>query len=350
MIALRCAPPRAPATEVLLGVETARDLDGMLARLGERRRRFALIDARVGALHADALRDLEPRLTVHGGEAAKTFSELENVLRTLARAAVDRDTVLVVVGGGSVGDLGGLAAALYARGLDFVLVPTTLLAMVDSSVGGKTAIDLPEGKNLVGAFHPARLVLIDLAFLQTLPEVEFRSGLGELLKVALGLSAELFALLEANADAVLARDHHTLTQCVRLGLTAKIALVESDFDERGARRLLNLGHSLGHALEAHSGYTLPHGIAVARGLHFALSVAAQGSHLAAADVARARQLLVRYAFQADSLPPTTELMPFLRRDKKVRGDGIHFVVPTAIGASTTVFLSWPVLATALESA
>ena len=350
MIALRCAPPHAPATEVLLAVDTTRDLDGMLARLGKGRARFALIDARVDALHTAALRGLEPRVTVSGGEAAKTFSVLEGVLRALARAEVDRDTVLVVVGGGSVGDLGGLAASLYARGLDFVLLPTTLLAMVDSSVGGKTAIDLPEGKNLVGTFHPARLVLLDLAFLRTLPEIEFRSGLGELLKVALGLSAELFALLEANADAVLARDPHTLAQCVRLALSAKIALVESDFHERGVRRLLNLGHSLGHALEAHGGYTLPHGIAVARGLHFALRVAAQDSHLAAANVARARQLLARYGFQEDPLPPTAELLPFLRRDKKVRGDGIHFVVPTAIGASTTVFLSWPVLATALGPA
>ena len=348
MSVLRCAPPGVPSTEVLIGVDLARELEVSLSRLGNRAR-FALVDARVAAPHAHRLAALQQRLTIDGGEASKTFPVLEHVLRSLARAAVDRDTLLAVAGGGSVGDLGGLAAALYARGLDLVLIPTTLLAMVDSSVGGKTAIDLPEGKNLVGILHPARVVLIDLAFLGTLPETEFRSGLGELLKMAIGLSAALIELLEAHADAVVARDTAVLTRCVELALTAKIAVVEGDFAERGSRRLLNLGHTLGHALEAHSGYTLPHGHAVARGLHFAINVAERDGHLSRVHGERGRQLLAHYGFVAERLPPLDALDPFLRRDKKATADGVHFIVPTAIGASASVHTTWTSLAAALTA-
>jgi 3-dehydroquinate synthase len=346
VITLRCAPADVASTEVVVGVDAARDLDGLLARV-QRGARFALLDDCLPPLHADRVHALTPRATFAGGEACKTFAILERVLRILASAALPRDTLLVVAGGGSVGDLGGLAAALYARGLDHVLVPTTLLAMVDSSIGGKTAIDLPEGKNLVGAFHPPRLVAIDLGFLDTLPDVEFRSGLGELLKVAIGLSAELFALLETQAAAVLARDPAVLVRCVQLALAAKIGVVENDFHERGPRRLLNLGHTLGHALEAHSGYRLQHGIAVARGLHFALDVAQRDGHLRADEHARCEELLVRYGFAATPLPDRAALRPFLRRDKKAAADAVAFVLPTGVGASQIVSTRWEELETAL---
>jgi 3-dehydroquinate synthetase len=346
VITLRCAPADVASTEVVVGIDAARDLDGLLARV-QRGVRFAVLDACLERLHGERVRALAPRTSIEGGEDGKSFAALERVLRTFARAALSRDTLLVIAGGGSVGDLGGLAAALYARGLDHALLPTTLLAMVDSSIGGKTAIDLPEGKNLVGAFHPPRLVAIDLGFLPTLPEVEFRSGLGELLKVAIGLSAELFALLETHAAAVLARDPAVLVRCVQLALAAKIAVVETDFHERGPRRLLNLGHTLGHALEAHSGYRLRHGIAVARGLHFALDVARRGGHLRADEHARCQELLARYGFAPTSLPDVAALRVFLRRDKKSHANGVAFIVPTGVGAAAIVHKAWADLEAAL---
>lgn len=339
MIHLRCAPPGAQATEIWLDADLGADgcAPWLAARAGARRA-LALIDARVDELHPTRTRAWQPRHLLAGGEASKTMGHLEAVLRALARQELGRTGLLLVAGGGSLGDLGGLAAALYCRGIEFVLVPTTLLAMVDSSVGGKTAVDLPEGKNLVGAIHPASAVVIDLAFLSTLPEAEFRSGLGEVVKVAIGLSAELFSLLEAQATAVHARDPAILGDVVRLALAAKIRVVEADLHERGRRRLLNLGHTLAHALEAHSGFSLPHGVAVARGLHFALDLAARRQTIAPADAARARALLLRYGFAADPLPPSDALAPFVRRDKKAAGDGIHFVLPTGIGRAETVHL------------
>lgn len=338
MITLRCAPPGAPETEICLGVDLTRDESGLLV-LPSDRRCLALIDARVAEPHAVRIASLAPRLTMAGGEAAKSLAQLEAVLRALAQAEVGRQGLLYVVGGGSLGDLGGLAAALFARGIEFVLVPTTLLAMVDSSVGGKTAIDLPEGKNLVGTFHPARRVLIDLAFLSSLPELELRSGLGEVLKIAIGLSPELFEVLEQHAPAVLGKDPSAVLDVVELAVRAKIELVEADFHEHGPRRLLNLGHTLGHALEAHGGFEVPHGLAVARGLHFALDVAERRRDLAADAASRARALLLRYGFERAVLPPRRTLAPFVRRDKKVEHDGLHFVLPTGVGRSHTVHLA-----------
>ncbi|MEZ5964415.1 MAG: 3-dehydroquinate synthase family protein [Planctomycetota bacterium] len=335
MIRLRCTPPGVPVTDVWLDVDLRQGWPTELAATVEPRARFALLDAAVAARHAARTAACQPRLLLAGGEEAKRFGHLEQVLRALAHADLGRAGVLLVVGGGSLGDLGGLAAALYCRGIDHVLVPTTLLAMVDSSVGGKTAIDLPEGKNLVGAFHPPRVVLVDFAFLATLPEREYSSGLGEVLKTAIGLSAELFAVLEEHAPAVLAREPSVLRQVVHLALTAKIRVVEGDFHERGPRRLLNLGHTLGHALEARSGFTLPHGLAVAQGLHFALDLAERRGTLAAAEATRARALLTRYGFVAETWPDDARMLEFVRRDKKAGPEGIDFVLPTGIGRAAT---------------
>ncbi|MBK9129802.1 MAG: 3-dehydroquinate synthase [Phycisphaerales bacterium] len=340
MITLRCVPPDATGTEVRVGVDLTDGLAQTLADLGPSARFTAVVDRRVAELHPARTRGVARALAIDGGEASKSFGALEHLLREFARADLDRGAGVVAIGGGTVGDLAGLAAALYARGLDLIQVPTTLLAMVDSSVGGKTAINLPEGKNLVGVIHPATRVLIDLGFLATLPDAEFRSGLGELLKVGLGLSAELCQLLRQERDAVLARDPATLTRAVALAIGAKIALVEADLRERGPRRLLNLGHTLGHALEAESHWALAHGLAVARGLHFAVRVAHALGMLPTADATAARALLVDYGFAADPLPPPTALMPFLRRDKKVAGAKLHFVVPTGLGQSTVIELPW----------
>jgi 3-dehydroquinate synthase len=333
--ALLCAAPGFPPCTVEVGADAAREL-ARLETTPDGSPAVAVVDRRVAELHEGRVRCLSRRVVVEGGEAAKQWPVLREIVSAVARHGLSRDGRLVAIGGGAVGDVAGLASALYLRGIELIQVPTTLLAMVDSSVGGKTAIDIPEGKNLVGAFHPARRVLVDLAFLDTLPEVELRCGIAEAIKVGIGLSAELFEALLRRRDAVLARDAAALADVVALAVAAKIRLVEADPREAGPRRLLNLGHTLGHALEGHSGYRLRHGLAVARGLHFALAVAERGGHLAPADAARARDLLAAYGFAPDPLPDFAELRPFLARDKKVRGGTLHFVVPTAIGASAVV--------------
>jgi len=297
---------------------------------------FVLADTAVLRLFPE-LRLATPLLEIPGGERSKTMACLERVLVAMARHGLDRQARLIAIGGGSIGDLGGLAAALYARGITAIMVPTTLLAMVDSSVGGKTAVNLAEGKNLVGQFWPAAQVLIDPRFLVTLPAAEFQSGLGELLKMAIGLSPELFELLESERTAVLARDPAILEQAIVQALHAKIAVVESDPREQlGPRRKLNLGHTLAHALEAHSDYTIRHGMAVARGLFFALDIAQERNRLSATDAERCRSLLSAYGFRARELPPPTELLPFIRRDKKVCGDDVQLVLPDGIGHCDTM--------------
>ncbi len=350
MIALRCAPPDAPATDVLVGVDLRDPVAPALAALGPSSRWTAVVDRRVGELHPTRIGRTPAIVTIDGGEAAKSFAILEHILREFARRELDRSAGVIAIGGGTVGDIAGLAAALYARGLDLVQVPTTLLAMVDSSVGGKTALNLPEGKNLAGAFHPARLVLIDPGFLATLPDREYRSGLGELLKVGLGLSRELWDLLASARPAILARDPATLTRAITLAIGAKIAVVEADLREHGPRRRLNLGHTLAHALEAASGWQIAHGLAVARGLHFALHVAGRHGGMDAATAKAAGAVLEAYGFPADPIPPAAELMPYLRRDKKATGTCLRFVVPTGPGASEVIDLPWSALEDLLADA
>ncbi|MCA8963283.1 MAG: 3-dehydroquinate synthase [Planctomycetes bacterium] len=326
MITLHCRPPGERPTQVEIG----RGLRASLREEVGARPAFLFFDP--AAAKATELDDW-PQLPWTAGEAGKTLAHCEVLLRAMAHAALDRTGLLLAVGGGVVGDLGGLAASLYLRGIDVWQVPTTLLAMVDSSVGGKTAVNLPEGKNLVGTVYPAQRVFIDIDWLGTLPEQEYRSGLAEVLKVAIGLDRELFDLLERHRSDVLARDPDVMIEVVRRSVTAKIAVVERDPREHGPRRLLNLGHTLGHALEAHSGFTRPHGLCVARGLHFALEVAAQRGAMPRDAAERARALLLAYGFERDALPPTAALQLFLSRDKKVTGDALQFAMPTDIGTS-----------------
>lgn len=270
------------------------------------------------------------------GEACKEFGVLGRVLRELARLDLDRTTWIVGIGGGSVGDLSGLAASLFLRGIPHVQVPTTLLAMLDSSVGGKTAVDLPEGKNLVGTFWPARAIVADIDFLPSLPPEELRSGIGEALKMAIGFDAELFDLLEREREAVLAAEPSIMTQVIAHCIARKIEVVEVDPQETtGRRRCLNLGHTLGHALEATRNFRMLHGHAVARGLHFALDVARRRGALEPADFQRGTRLLTDYGFLPDELTEIPELRAFCARDKKMEQGRLHFVIPTSIGSCRT---------------
>ena len=331
MNTLTCAPGNCEPSEIRIADGLVRG--GSLSVHLPERAGFVLADRRILELYPGVRPSGAVVHEIDGGEGAKTFVELERVLRSMARVELDRDAVLAALGGGAVGDLAGLAASLFLRGIGLVQVPTTLLSMVDSSVGGKTAINLPEGKNLVGTFWPAREVLIDPGFVRSLSEQEFRSGLGEVLKVAVGLSAVLFDLLETERKEVLARDPQVLERVIGLALEAKIRIVEDDPREIGNRRLLNLGHTLGHALEAASSFAIAHGIAVARGIRFAVERSETLGFLAADKAERCRQLLADYGFEDTPLPAWKDLDPFLRRDKKLRGGRLQVVLPTDLGAS-----------------
>lgn len=330
MITLHCRPAGEGASEVRIGAGSA----GQLGAWSEGRNTFCLADS--GALQQwQALPPAWQQFPLAGGERLKTLGTAESVLRRMAAAGIDRRGRLVALGGGAVTDLGGLCASLYLRGIELWFVPTTLLAMVDGSVGGKNAVNLPEGKNLAGTVHPPALVVIDPGFLASLPEVEFHSGLGEVLKVAIGLDAELFAFLEREREAVLARKAAAMATVIERCIASKIRIVEVDLLESGPRRLLNLGHTLGHALESHSDYRMPHGACVGRGLHFALRLAGAERAIAPADAERAHRLLATYGFAEDALPAGDALMPFIVRDKKVENQALHFVLPTGIGRSET---------------
>ena len=273
------------------------------------------------------------------GEATKSFAVLEDLLNRLLDAGMDRSGTIIAFGGGVIGDLAGLAAAVVLRGVDYIQVPTTLLAQVDSSVGGKTAIDTRHGKNLVGAFHQPRLVLADTTVLRTLPVREIRAGYAEIVKYGLIDRPGFFAWLEGNGDRVLALDDGAVTHAVAVSCEAKAAVVEADERESGSRALLNLGHTFGHAFEAEAGYgdALLHGEAVALGMVLAFELSVRLGFCPAADLERVRRHIA--AAGLPTAPPGNDasaarrdmLIARMRRDKKARSGRIVLVLARAIG-------------------
>jgi 3-dehydroquinate synthase len=296
---------------------------------------FVLSDTNVGPLHADKLTGLKrtSRFDVPAGEGSKSLTTLENVLDRMVAAGCDRASGLLALGGGVVGDLGGLAAAMYMRGIGLVQLPTSLLAMVDSSVGGKTAVNLAGGKNLAGVFHAPREVYADTTTLATLPDVEYRSGLGEVVKTAL-LQGPLLERLEKSADAILRRDPDVVAGVVHDCVQHKARIVERDPFEANVRKTLNLGHTFAHAIEHRAGFgAVPHGVAVGVGLGMSL------------EISRALGLLedealpdrVAGLLRAFGLPRTIAelegvkldaagLMSAMKRDKKSLGGSYRFVI------------------------
>lgn len=269
------------------------------------------------------------------GEAHKNMAGLERVIDRLVEQRFGRDAVLLTLGGGVVGDIGGFAAAAYQRGIAFVQVPTTLLAQVDSSVGGKTGVNHPGGKNLIGAFHQPRAVLADTNTLATLPDRELAAGLAEVAKYGLIADADFFAWLEQNADALLARDETALQHAIRRSCEIKAAIVGEDEFERGRRALLNLGHTYGHAIERCIGYgEWLHGEAVAAGMCMAAEFSARLGRASAGDVERTRTLLAR--FRLPVAPPdiaTDDFVAAMSIDKKVVAGEIRLVLLNGIGAA-----------------
>ena len=268
------------------------------------------------------------------GEASKTLAHFGAAIEALATLGATRDGCVFALGGGVVGDLAGFAAACWMRGVDCVQLPTTLLSMVDSSVGGKTAVDIPQGKNLVGAFHPPRAVLADTALLRTLPPRELRAGLAEVIKYGAIIDAPFLDWLEENADALLALDDAALAEAVARSCEHKAAITERDPFERGERALLNFGHTFGHAIEAEQGYggvnnaNLNHGEAVAVGMVLAAKLSEALGLSNARDTQRLRGLLERFGLPVEvpaGLKPEA-LVARMRLDKKTQASGLRFIV------------------------
>ena len=267
------------------------------------------------------------------GEAAKNWQTLGLIYDALLAAHCDRATLLIALGGGVIGDITGFAAATYQRGIRFVQIPTTLLAQVDSSVGGKTAINHPLGKNMIGAFYQPQLVLIDTDVLATLPAREFRSGLAEIIKYGFIYDAGFLGWLENNLDRLLARDDAALAHAIRRSCEIKAAIVAQDERETGMRAWLNFGHTFGHAIEAGLGYGVwLHGEAVAAGMVIAAALSASLGHISAADSARVNQLVQRAGLpvMAPALGPDRYL-ELMRVDKKAEAGAIRYVLLKQLG-------------------
>jgi len=324
---------------------------GLLAGLGERvaplvqGRTVVITDETVGRLHGKtALASLKAAgvparlLTVPPGEGSKSFAELERVIDRMLAFQLDRKDVVVALGGGVVGDLAGLAAALFMRGIDFVQIPTTLLAQVDSSVGGKTAIDTPRGKNLVGAFHQPRLVVADIDVLATLPERQLRSGWAEVLKHGLICDPAFFNWLAGEGAAGAKGDPAALERAVVRSVEIKSAIVGEDEKEAGRRALLNLGHTFGHAVEAELGFDetkLAHGEAVALGCALAFRFSAGQGLCPQADVDRAEAVIAAAGLptrlaQAGAFRGAA-LVKWMAGDKKAEGGRLTLILARRIG-------------------
>jgi len=273
------------------------------------------------------------------GEASKTLDNFAELMRELADFGATRDACVFALGGGVIGDLAGFAAACWMRGIDVVQLPTTLLAMVDSSVGGKTAVDLAQGKNLVGAFHPPRAVFADTTTLRTLPDRELRAGLAEVVKYGAIRDADFLDWLEAHAEALLAKDDAVLSEAIARSCAHKASIVERDPFEHGERALLNFGHTFGHAIETEQGYGgLNHGEAVAIGMVLAARLSTALGMAAASDADRLQSLLTRFGLPT-ALPTGLDsdaLLARMRLDKKAAASGLRFVLWDGAGAARVV--------------
>ncbi len=273
------------------------------------------------------------------GEAYKTLSSFEQVLSFLLQKGMSRDVLLIALGGGVIGDLTGFVASCYQRGVAFLQIPTTLLSQVDSSVGGKTAVNHPLGKNMIGAFKQPAQVLINTSVLSSLPEREFAAGMAEVIKYALINDAEFFNWLESNQQSIKLLESATLIQMIQHCCQMKAAIVSRDETEQGERALLNLGHTFGHAIEAWLGYgNWLHGEAVSVGMVMAAQLSQSRGWLAAEHVQKIVSLL-----QAFNLPvqwpaamQIADFMPFMKTDKKVRNGSMRFVLPTAFGKTAVI--------------
>jgi 3-dehydroquinate synthase len=300
-------------------------------------------NATVAPLYAEALKRSLGSRRVHevilpDGEEHKTLATVSCIFDAAIAGRLNRDAAMIALGGGVVGDMTGFAAACYQRGIDYIQVPTTLLAQVDSSVGGKTGVNHPQGKNMIGAFHQPRCVIADIATLRTLPDREYRAGLAEVVKYGFIYDAAFLDWLEREADALAARHEPAIVQAVRRSCEIKAEVVAADERESGLRAILNLGHTFGHAIEAAAGYgSWLHGEAVAAGMAVAADMSARLGWISQADRDRAVRLIARFGLPTE--PPrigAAKARELMGMDKKVLDGRVRLVLLRALGRADVV--------------
>ena len=329
------------AYTVQVGEGLSRRLASILDAAGATDQRIVVSSTPIWKLHGEQIQsalDGAEAILISDGERAKTTQTVGRIYEALIQAGTDRAVTIVAVGGGVVGDMVGFAAATYLRGVRLVHVPTTLLAQVDSAIGGKVGVNHPLGKNLIGAFHQPIVVVADPALLATLPRREFRAGLYEVIKYGVIASRDLFERVDRTLGAIFNRETKALVPIIVESCRIKARVVSADERESGPRRVLNFGHTVGHAIEAVTRYRrLRHGEAIAYGMLAAAEIAVARKRLPAAD----REALARLIAQLGPLPSVCDLRPkplleAIRRDKKVLRGTLHFVLPTAIGETDIV--------------
>ena len=337
----------ARAYDITIGERLYEDVGALLSPLLRRPRTIIVTDENVDSSQGERLHSgIEAagisyetiRLTP--GEKTKSFSQLEALTERLLQLGVERQDIVIAFGGGVIGDLVGFAASILRRGCRFVQIPTSLLAQVDSAVGGKTAINTPQGKNLVGAFHQPAAVIADITALESLPARQIRAGYAEVVKYGLIRDAAFFDWLEANGEALLAGGAKERIHAVKISCEMKARIVEEDETERGVRALLNLGHTFGHAFEAAHGYSdaILHGEAVAAGMGVAFEYAAEQGMCANEDTARVKAHLTKSGLPSgvEDLPQNDSfaaenLIELMMQDKKVEQGALTLILPTRIG-------------------
>jgi len=326
---------RAGRYQVHIGSGLAEALPGLMTAAEVPARRFIVSNPTVWRYHGDRFADIsaEDPILIPDGERFKHLQTVGRIYDALIRARADRASAIIAIGGGIVGDVAGFAAATYLRGIPVVQVPTTLLAQVDSAIGGKVGVNHPLGKNLIGAFHPPALVAIDPDVLRTLPRREFRAGLYEVVKYGVIASRGLFERVASGLSALFAKEHAALLPVIAESCRIKASVVEADERETGTRRTLNFGHTVGHALEAVTKYRrFRHGEAIAYGMLVAADIALARRTMPPAD----REALGALITKMGPLPavadlPSSEVLEAIGRDKKIVNGRLHFVLPLAIG-------------------
>jgi len=326
--------------EIRIGYKIIDRMTLIIAKNHKAGRYVLITDNFVGSLYAkkmmDSFKDVGLNINFiefPAGESSKNINTVLDIVGKLLELGADRGTMLIALGGGVVGDMVGFIASIYMRGIPYIQIPTTLIGQVDSSIGGKTAIDLPHGKNLLGTFHQPRAVFADLVFLETLPEKEFNNGLTEIIKYGIIDDEKMFCMLEENMDAVKSKDSALLTKLVENCCRIKKSIVEIDEKEQGLRRLLNFGHTLGHAIEAVSKYAISHGEGVALGMIAAARISGEKKYLDDTPLKRIEEIILRTGlpvkipqnFSAD------DIISRLTMDKKKKDDVVHFILLKKIG-------------------
>ncbi len=332
--------------DITVGRNLLRTLHPRLQKLagGKPYRPFLVTSPNIWKLHASAVRASFPEaqsptvLFLPAGEKYKRLPAVESLAEQLAEAGADRDALLLAFGGGVIGDITGFLAAIYMRGVPYVQIPTTLLAQVDSSVGGKTGVNLAAGKNLIGSFNHPQAVLADIDLLATLPPAELRAGLQESVKAGIIFDAKLFRYLEQNRELILGCDAAALARVVAASVEVKAAVVAADEKESGLRMILNFGHTLGHAIEAATHYRkLLHGEAVGWGSIAALHLGLARKSITDTDFARMANLILMYGPLPRFSAKAEQLVALTARDKKMRSGRRAFVLPLGVGKVEVVY-------------